>query len=824
VATAAPLVIFGETGGSRLEVKALTASTAFSGHWDSGGASVSVMPNLRAAIAGGKLVITGEGGDSLIAEALRGVDIEAPFDLGVSWSADRGLELTGSAGLTIDIPAHAQLGPIAVDEVLLGVGFADGALHVDLAVTIGAALGPLIAEIERLGIRALLSFPPRGGNVGPAQLDLAFLPPTGVGLSLETSTMTLAGFLSIDEAAHRYAGAVALRIVDSFELSAIGVITTRFPDGSEGFSLLFIIDTIFPEPILLGYNFYLAGVGGMLGLHRTTDLDRMRAGLRDGTAQNILFPTDVVANMTAIVGQLGSLFPPKRDQFVVGPTALITWNSPPLVTIELGLIIEFANPVRVAVLGVMRAAVPDQSDPVVDIKVAFLGQIDFELGMLSFDASIYDSYIGRGDFKFSFEGDIAVRVSWGEQKDVLYSVGGFHPAYTVPAYLRVPALRRISLSLLKDNPRLRLSAYFALTTNTVQFGAELDFYFRVSGFSVVGDFGFDVLFQRSPFHFVASVHARLAVRAGSTDLLSLTLAFELRGTTPWRATGKASFGILFFSVSVHFDKTWGDLLDLIVPEIAVLAAVLDEFRRDEHWIGSLTATASQLAQFFPRARAATGLLVDPASVLEVSQCLVPLGAELNLFNNARPSDISSVDVHELRIAGRAVDTGTLRDVSEEFAPAAFRELSDEDKLAAASYEPMKGGVAARGDDALAADYLIGRPVTYESIVDDGTPGTPPVRSRALGNVALFAPLIRGGAVGSSALSRRAAVRRQRGGVLDVSADEETFSVVSTDNLRAVDPQSRTLSRSRAQARLSTLIAAGRSADEIDIIPAYRAAS
>ena len=73
---------------------------------------------------------------------------------------------------------------------------------------------------------------------------------------------------------------------------------------------------------------------------------------------------------------------------------------------------------------------------------------------------------------------------------------------------------------------------------------------------------------------------------------------------------------------------------------------------------------------------------------------------------------------------------------------------------------MKGGVTAVGRTALTTDYVLGRPVAYENIVDDGTPGTPP-RSRALGSVAMFTPFVRGGAVGASVLSRRAAVDHTR---------------------------------------------------------------
>ena len=828
VASAAAMA--GLSGGVRIALRwtfgpqPLATIDGTRGLWASGtelGATIAATSNgldvgLELGLIDGRVRTSAADGDGFVAAVVPDVDAAVTATLG--WSNRSGLHFRGSGGLELDVPVGRQIGPARIDDVRLVLAGRGDGVGIRAGVAASIALGPVTASIAGLGIDIVVErgTPPR--LLGAFDVRAAPAWPSSIGLAIDSPAVSGSGFLEIDEAAHRYAGAVEIRFFNSLELSAIGIVDTVLPDGSKGFSLLFLIDTIFPRPIFLGYNFYLEGVGGMLGLHRSIDLDRLRNDLRNGAAQNILFPRDVAANMTAIISQLEGIFPPKRDQFIIGPMARITWSVPPLIVIDLGLIIEFNNPMRVAVLGLMRAAVPDQDDPIVDIKVAFLGAIDFQLGLLSFDASIYDSYIGRGDFRFSFEGDIAVRLSWGQKKDALSSIGGFHPAYTAPAYLRVPKLRRITLSLLKDNPRLRLTSYFAVTTNTVQFGAELDFYFGVSGLSVVGDFGFDVLFQFDPFRFIASVKARVAVRSGSTDLFSLSLTFDLQGTTPWTAKGDAKFSILFFSFTVHFEKTWGERIDISAPAIAILPAVLDEFRRDVNWKATLSDTATQLVQLFPPAEVSGALLVDAAGVLEISQTLVPLGAELKRFNNARPSDISSVNVFELRISGSAVPRAELGDVSEEFAPQAFRDLSDKDKLAAASYEPMKGGVAAAGGKALATDYVIGRPITYENIVDDGTPNVPPTRKKAAGTAPLFTSLVRGGAVGASPLSRRVAVRRQRNSVRNVSAKEETFSVVSTADLTAVDAASRGLSRSQAQDRIAKLVAAGRAAADIDMIP------
>lgn len=822
--SADPFILFGKAEGSRMEVQSIGGGLSLEGHWTSSTGRIAVEPEIRTHLRGAKLVITGEGGDSFIDQVLSAIDIESTFDVALTWSPSGGVQFEGAAGIEIDIAIHTNLGPLVVDTLHLGAGFEDEALKLDLGATVGAELGPVVARVERMGARGHIRFPADGGNLGPAQLDIDFLPPRGVGLSIDTESVKLGGFLSIDTENERYAGAVELRIVDVFDLTAIGLITTRFPDGSKGFSMLFIISTVFPSPIHIAYNFFLSGVGGLLGLHRSVDIDRLRNGLREGAVDDILFPTDVVENMDDLVTDLREIFPPARDQFLVGPMAQITWNTPPLITAELGLIIEFANPLRLAILGVLRAAVPTEDEAIVDIKVNFLGSIDFEKGMLSFDASIYDSYIGYGDFKFSFEGDIALRISWGEKKDFLTSVGGFHPQYSPPAHLNVPSMRRLSLSLLKDNPRLTLSTYFALTTNTVQFGAELEFYFGVSGFSVEGYFGFDVLFQFDPFKFIASVRAGLAVKAGGSTLFSIDLAFELQGTTPWKAKGTASFRVLFVKVKVRFEKTWGERRDLTSPTVEALPEVLTELERETNWRSELSAGASPLVQLRSEARSAEKLLMDPAGRLTVTQTLLPMDVEFSQLGNKKIDDIKRMDVHDLRIGGTSLD---LDGVDDEFAPSAFQAMKDRDKLAASAYEQHKAGVAARGGDTLSTDHIIARQVRYEEIVSDRADGAEEptvVRQSVADRGQLFGSLVPGGAVGRSALSKKKARQAEKGSVLEAAVREERFAVVDATHLHAVDATSVSLSRSQAEERMRQLVEEGADPEEIDLVPEFQLAS
>ena len=151
---------------------------------------------------------------------------------------------------------------------------------------------------------------------------------------------------------------------------------------------------------------------------------------------------------------------------------------------NLGLIVEFPNPVRIVILGVIKMIMPDPENSILQLQINFVGILDFEAQYISFDASIYNSRI----LTITLEGDMAFRLFWGSEKAFLLSVGGFHPTFQPSESLKVGSMKRIRASLLSGNPSLTLSCYFALTSNTVQFGASIDFLYEISGFSVVGYF------------------------------------------------------------------------------------------------------------------------------------------------------------------------------------------------------------------------------------------------------------------------------------------------------------------------------------------------
>ncbi len=103
-----------------------------------------------------------------------------------------------------------------------------------------------------------------------------------------------------------------------------------------------------------------------------------------------------------------------------------------------------------------------------------------------------------------------------------------------------------SLSLLKgDNPRLTLGAYFAITSNSVQFGARVELFAKAWKFNVYGFLALDALFQFSPFFFIVGISRGLAVRFGTSVLFGISLSLTLSCPPQWNAKGTAT---VFFDI------------------------------------------------------------------------------------------------------------------------------------------------------------------------------------------------------------------------------------------------------------------------------------
>ncbi|MBC8088372.1 MAG: hypothetical protein H7Z40_13975 [Phycisphaerae bacterium] len=786
-------VILGEAGASRIEVEELSVTVTVS--LASSAASTTGAFRIEGAVKGCKVVIDTSKGDGFLLKLLPIPKAEADFDLLMGVSSDKGFFFNGSSALEIQLPLHIGLGPVSLEGLTIGIKPQGGAIPITLGADIKGELGPLVAVVQNMGITGTLTFPAgNGGNLGPVNLALGFKPPTGVGLSVDVGIIKGGGFLSIDVEKGEYVGAMELDFVGIISLKAIAIINTKMPDGSSGFSLLIIITADFP-PIQLGFGFTLNAVGGLLGLNRTVNMDALREGVRTNAIKSILFPQDVVANITRIVSDLKQIFPPLNERFVVGPMAKLGWGTPSIITLELGILIELPVP-RIAILGVLKAFLPAAELALLRIQVNFLGVLDFENQYISFDASLFDSRL----LIYTLTGDMAFRLSWGDNPMFVLSVGGFHPAYRdAPQDLR--SMKRLGISLLGgDNPRISVMSYFAVTSNTVQFGARAELYAEAAGFNVYGFIGYDVLFQFDPFKFIASFEAGLALREGSSTIMGIHLAGELSGINPWNARGDASISILFFEISVSFNETWGDDATKVEPAREdILARLVTEINDNRNWKADIPSGDNLHVSIRKVELPPDQLVIHPMGVLTFSERLVPLDLEISKFGNKVPLDARKFEI-------KATDAGVLTEkVTEEFAPANFLTKNDNEKLSSPSFDRMTSGFKVTGANALVMPATVNKSVDYELtyLHKKRTQRTRKAKYAVAKHA--FKASTKAAAVGVSALSyakNRISVNAPE----VVALDPPQFGIANVSDMRLAGPDLVATSYTEASQKYSALIA------------------
>ncbi len=772
---------------------------------------------IKAGTKESSLTIAGGDADSFIRKILPSGKIKIEFSLLLGYSKNRGFFIEGGAGFLVAIPLHKALGPLNLKTLTIGfkAGYKQKAqIDLEASLAFSLTLGPLTAVVDRIGLSSQLVTPVDDGNLGNANIKFGFKPPNGIGLSVNGGAIRGGGFLTFEPDLYRYAGVLELTFSGTVSIKAIGLLTTKMPDGSDGFSLLIIITAEF-QAVQLGAGFTLNGVGGLLGLNRTAKIEVLRQGIKNNAVSSVMFPTDIVANAPRIISDLRQIFPPKQGKFVFGPMAKIGWGTPTLVTITLGIIIEVPEPVRIALIGVVKAILPDEKAALLKLQVNFMGAWEQDKKLVSFDAGLYDSRL----VTYPLAGDLAFRLKYGDDPNFLFSVGGFHPAFQPPP-LALPDMVRLSLTLMGgNNPRLTLTAYFAITSNTVQFGAKIEFLAKAWKFSVHGFLALDALFQFSPFYFIVGLSGGVAVKAGSSVLFSIGLQLSLSGPTPWRAKGKASFKILFIKIKVSVSKTWGEDKDTTLPDIQVMPLLTKALGDSGNWEARLPSRSKLLVTLRKmESLGANDIVAHPAGVLTVKQKIVPLDMTIGRFGQQRPSDAK-------RFTIKKVYSGSFEfkkhSVDEHFAPAQFEEMTDAQKLSRKSFEKMPAGVSASSEtNNLQSSRVVSRKVEYETKIMDTRFPMLRLMAKLAERVQTFYALLRGNAVAKSDLSF---VKNAEPvlGPGKISVAQEGYSVVGVADLLPYDGQAAFGSQAGAHGYMSELVRSNPALEgQIQVVPNY----
>jgi len=705
-------------------------------------------------------------------------DVEFPFDLGIGISKSKGFYIKGGLGLLTSIPIHKDLLGVHFDTMTIGLTLSEKKLSSEASIGISFDIGDIKFVVDRLGIELKIGSDDDKGSLLNSPAKIGFKPPNGLGLSIDAGAVIGGGYLFFDFEKEEYAGVLELTIAGFISAKAIGLITTKMPDGSKGFSMIIIITAEFNPPLQLGYGFTLNGIGGLLGLNRTVLLDPLRDGVRTGAVNNIMFPTNVIANAPRIISDLKAIFPPYEGKFLIGPMAKIGWGTPSLITLSFGLIIEI--PGNIAILGVLKLILPDEKIPIVKIQVAFVGTIDFDKKMLTFDASLYESNILQ---TMTLEGDMAVRLAWGDQPNFIMTVGGFHPSYTPPP-LALPTLKRLAISILNTSiARIRVECYQAVTSNTVQFGARAEIFFDLKACSIDGHIGFDALFQFNPFYFIIELAAGFKLKAVGISLMTVRVKMLLEGPTPWRAKGTGSVSLLFFDISANFDKTWGDSKTTTLPEITILPQFIEQLQKKEQWSTVLSTGKNLLVSLRKLDEATENLLVlHPAGSLVLQQKLLPLKVNIDKIGNQKTADVKQLTIESASSNNIPL---SIKEVKESFARAQYQNLSNTEKLSKPSFEKMQGGVEiSMGENTVQNGKMVRKKIEYELTIIDKEP----IKPFRFGKFFLepgimFNHFIKGNSVSKSKLSK-STIEKLQPFEHKLEMQDELFTVAFQNNNRA----------------------------------------
>ncbi|MFH8838487.1 DUF6603 domain-containing protein [Streptomyces sp. NPDC017868] len=607
--------------------------------------------------------------------SVRGIRLTLPTDELLSLVVPGGPALEGDVQARLDMQGvHFQGGGkngLAVPLRIAPPGLRAPALYLapsGLALRFTASFGASLlgladATIDGIGIELT-----PGAGATP-------VPPSGLGLSLAAGPARGSGFLERRGDEYRGALGLALGVVD---VRAFAILQPSEP------SLLVALSALFTPAIELGLGFTLNAVGGIVGIGHAIDRAGLAAAVQSGHLDRVLFPDDPARAAPQILDTLASVFPARRGSVVVGPTFRLGWGRPvPFVTADVGLVLELPSGV-VALLGRLRIALPAPEAPVLDLRASVEGVMDVANGLVEMVADLAGSRL----LTAGIEGGIALRIKTGSDATFIFSAGGFHPGFPVPAGFPVP--RRLSIAIASASAlSIVFSGYFAITPGTVQAGATLTAVIGTSDTGVSGQLGFDALLRWEPsFGVVLDLYGSFHLRFDGHSLCSVDLRVRVEGPTPcWHVAGRATVSLFFIDVSFPFDEHWACTGVAGAPPPPDIAPLLErELDNPRSWEPVLPEGAATLATLRGDG-VDTARLLHPLGRLRFSQRVVPLDIPVTRYGPGRLEKPATFTV-SVRFGD---GSPTAQPIREQFARADFFDLTDDEKLTQPTFELLRSG-------------------------------------------------------------------------------------------------------------------------------------
>ena len=651
-------------------------STTASANLDYGGAT----PNFGMTVSTGLAI--GLSADGFVDQVV-GADASATATLTVAVDIAHGLRFQAGAKGRADL--DGQLSLPGVELRGLGIEIPDGVpLGLALTGTLAGSFGPIAAVIQGAGV-SLAVDPSQIGGGNP--FTLALQPPTGAGLTVDAGVIQGGGYVQHQGA--EYGGALDLSL-GPIEIKAVGLV------GTDPFSLVLVLSVTFTPAIQLSFGFTLNAVGGLLALERTIATDVLRAGIRDHTADTVLFPEDPVAAAPTILQLLRAIFPPQQGAFVAGPMLELGWGAPiSFVTARLGVVIALPDP-KVILIGSLRVALPDPDVPIVDLRADLYGEItpDHLLFLVSLSGSRLASFTVTGDF--------GLLIAWGDDPDFALSAGGFHP--------ELPATGRAGRDATGGRRPVAALDHHAAGRGLP--GADVELlparhqgrapcrrrWRRRRGAPAVRrdrPVGADVPLRDRP------VGRGLPLRV-RRDLRERRPPPAPRGPGQWVVSGSASISLLFFDVDLDIPRiTWGSGNNPVPDPVDPMAMVTAALSDPAAWAARLPADTDLLVRLAPLGADEVDV-VHPLGALEAREHQLPLETVIDHVGS-HPVNVPRVNLGQPTLnpgTPQARPATAISAATDLFAPGNFLALTDDQKLSRPAFEPFPAGIVLAAETAM----------------------------------------------------------------------------------------------------------------------------
>jgi hypothetical protein len=409
------------------------------------------------------------------------------------------------------LPVHRTMGPIYLDQV--GIRYDD--MYLSLLVDGTVAIAVLTATLDGLGITLPLTM---ASDLSKWKVDLS-----GIDVAIQTSGVDIEGGLLKVTGANGVEYDGSLRVeVGGRGISAIGAYSK-----TQDYTSLFVFATT-DFPLGGPPFFFVEALAGGVGVNRSllVPSDPMQvptfplvAELSDTTS-----PTTLQDKLTS----LSTSMPAQRgSNWLAAGLRFSTFAL--LHTVAVAYVELSGSTLDVGVLGVCSLIQPDAEQPLVNLQLALDARFSTSDDVLSLRAQLTNnSWVLSKDCQLS--GGFALIIDF-RTPAFLLTLGGYRSGFTSTDIV-LPQVPRVGFHwAVNDNIVVKGETYFALVSNCVMWGGQLDVTFQAGPLKAWFSAWTDAFIHWEPFNLTASAGVTIGLSLDiSTTFLGIPISTTLTAT------------------------------------------------------------------------------------------------------------------------------------------------------------------------------------------------------------------------------------------------------------------------------------------------------